>query len=55
MVLAAILAIAWWPIAIIWSLNTLFGAGIPVTLQTWLSVVILLAALRLAPASSKKD
>ena len=29
------------PILIIWSLNTLFGMGIPFTIWTWLSVVIL--------------
>ena len=29
------------PILIIWSLNTLFGMGIPITIWTWLSVVIL--------------
>ena len=29
------------PILIIWSLNTLFGMGIPFTIWTWLAVVIL--------------
>ena len=29
------------PILVIWSLNTLFGMGIPFTIWTWLSVVIL--------------
>ena len=29
------------PILIIWSLNTLFGMGIPFTIRTWLAVVIL--------------
>lgn len=38
--LAAILIVIG-PILIIWSLNTLFGMGIPFTIWTWLAVVIL--------------
>ena len=34
------------PILIIWSLNTLFGMGIPFTIWTWLSVVILGSVLK---------
>ena len=29
------------PILVIWAINTLFGMGIPFTIWTWLSVVIL--------------
>lgn len=37
------------PFALIWSLNTLFGAGIDVTLETWLAALFVL--LVFAPKS----
>ena len=41
------------PILIIWSLNTLFGMGIPFTIWTWLSVVILGSVLKTKVTISK--
>lgn len=36
-----------WPIAIIWALNVLFPtAAIPVTLETWAAVFIIMIALQ---------
>lgn len=40
-ILFAAILIVIGPILIIWSLNTLFGMGIPFTIWTWLAVVIL--------------
>ena len=34
------------PIALIWSLNTLFSLAIPYTLETWLAAFIIPAAIK---------
>lgn len=34
------------PLTIIWSLNVLFTIGIPYSLETWLSVIILYATIK---------
>jgi len=44
LLLAAILI--FWPIFAIWSVNTLFGLSIPVTLKTWASAFFLGVFLR---------
>ncbi len=44
LILIGLLVIAlllFWPLAVIWALNTLFGLTIPFTPWTWLSVIIL--------------
>jgi hypothetical protein len=46
--IVAILAIIWWPIAVIWSVNTLFDTGIPVNIKTWFAVVLLLTVLKVS-------
>ncbi len=37
----AIIAIALGPLALLWSLNTLFGLGIAYTLKTWVAALLL--------------
>lgn len=43
-----------WPICAIWSLNTLFGLGIPYTVNTWLAVLLLVSILRFQFPSPEK-
>jgi hypothetical protein len=50
----SILFIVWWPLAVIWSLNTLFDTGIPYSLKTWAAVAVLATILRLATLSPEK-
>lgn len=33
-----------WPFALIWSANTLFGLGIEYTLWTWLAALVIMVA-----------
>ena len=42
------------PIAVIFSLNTLFGLAIPVDFNTWVSVVVLYCFLNAAISTSVK-
>jgi len=44
----AVLAILWWPIAIIWCVNTLFNTEIPVTAKTWVAVALLVTIFRVS-------
>jgi hypothetical protein len=47
-ILIGILVIAlliFWPLAVIWALNTLFGLTIQFTFWTWLAVFVLTATL----------
>jgi len=46
MLLLVLLLVIGMPVAVIWSVNTLFGLTIPFTLQTWLATVILVGVLR---------
>ena len=46
MLLLVLLLVIGMPVAVIWSVNTLFGLTIPLTLQTWLATVILVGVLR---------
>lgn len=41
LILLAVLLVIFGPLAIIWSLNTLFALAIPYTFWTWLAVVVL--------------
>lgn len=45
-VLLALLLAVVWPLAIAWSINTLFGTEIPMNPRTWLAVVVLVFVLR---------
>jgi hypothetical protein len=42
-----ILLIVFWPLAVIWSMNTLFPTlGIPYNLYTWLAVAVITATFK---------
>jgi hypothetical protein len=54
--LLAIAIIIGAPLALIWSLNTLFPIlAIPYTLETWLAAFIIPAAFKATVATNKKD
>lgn len=42
-VIALILWVFLWPLAVIWALNTLFALGIGYTFWNWLAMVVLVA------------
>ena len=42
-VVALILWVFFWPLAVIWALNTLFALGIAYTFWNWLAMVVLVA------------
>ena len=43
-VVAVLALLLFWPFALIWAVNTLFGAGIAYTFWTWLAAFIMMAA-----------
>jgi hypothetical protein len=51
--LLVIALLLFWPLAVLWSLNTLFGLAIPFTFWTWLSVIILTATFNSTRLNSK--
>lgn len=53
-ILAAVLLIVWWPLGVIWSLNTLFGLHIPMDFRAWMAVIILVSVLRVSFTPSSK-
>jgi hypothetical protein len=50
-VVLLILWIIFWPFAVIWAANTLFGFGIAYTFWTWLATVVLTATFGRAVVS----
>lgn len=53
-VLLSLLFIVWWPLAVIWSVNTLFRADIPYNFSTWVATVVLVTILRVSTLYSEK-
>lgn len=53
-VLLSLLFIVWWPIAVIWSVNTLFRADIPYNFSTWVATVVLATIFRVSTLYSEK-
>jgi hypothetical protein len=53
-VILVILFAVWWPLAVIWSLNTLFDTGIPYSIKTWAAVAVLTTIVKLVTISSEK-
>lgn len=53
-IILAVVAIIWWPFAVIWSVNTLFNTGIPMNFRTWAATALLVALLRFNLDSTKK-
>lgn len=43
-VIAALALMLFWPFALIWSANTLFGLGIEYTFWTWLAALVIMVA-----------
>jgi hypothetical protein len=50
----AVLAIIFWPYAIIWAVNTLFGFNIAYTFINWLAVLVLSATFGKTTVNTKK-
>ena len=56
MIIGALIAlIIFAPLAVIWSLNTLFGLGIAYTFTNWLAMVILTGTFGKANVKINKD
>lgn len=43
-VIAVLALVLFWPFALIWAVNTLFGLGIAYTFWTWLAAMIIMVA-----------
>jgi hypothetical protein len=43
-VIAALALVLFWPFALIWAVNTLFGTAIAYTFWTWLAAMVMMAA-----------
>ena len=52
--LLSLFFIAWWPLAVVWSLNTLFQTQIPYALNTWAAVVVIVTLVRVSTISPEK-
>jgi len=50
----ALLVIIFWPYAIIWAVNTLFGFNIAYTFINWLAVLVLSATFGKTTVNTKK-
>lgn len=55
LVLAIILLLMVTPMAFLWSINSLFGLGIPYTIHSFLAAWILLFVIRLVTRSNEKN
>ena len=52
--LLSVLLVVWWPLAVVWSLNTLFQTEIPYSFKTWVAVVVIVTFIRVSTISSEK-
>lgn len=55
LVLAVILLLMVTPMAFLWSINSLFGLGIPYTIHSFLAAWVLLFVIRLVTRSNEKN
>lgn len=46
MIILSFLLVVWWPIAVIWAINTLFRTEIPVNIQTWIATALLVSLFK---------
>lgn len=46
-----VIAVVFWPAALIWALNVLFGLSIPFTFKTWLAAWIITSLFALSRSS----
>jgi hypothetical protein len=54
-IIAIVALVVFWPFAIIWAANTLFGLGIDYTFWTWLAAMVVMAAFGKTHVNIKKD
>ena len=54
LMILSFLAVVWWPIAVIWAINTLFKTGIPVNIQTWIATALLVSLFKINLESYSK-
>ena len=54
-IIAILALVLFWPFAIIWAVNTLFGLGIAYTFWTWLAAMVIMAAFGKTHVNIKKD
>lgn len=54
-IIAIVALVLFWPFAIIWAANTLFGLGIAYTFWTWLAAMIIMAAFGKTHVNIRKD
>lgn len=52
--ISALLGAIFWPLVVIWALNTLFALGIAYTFWTWLAVLVLTLTFGKAHVEVKK-
>ena len=52
-VILAGVALVWAPLALIWSINVLFGLGIAYTFKTWAAALLLVAIFGSSKGGSK--
>lgn len=53
-VITVLLMVLFWPFALIWAVNTLFGLGIEYTFWTWLAALVMMAAFGKAHVKVEK-
>jgi hypothetical protein len=49
-----LILIVFWPLVIVWAMNTLFGLGIAYTFWNWLAALVLLLAIKARVTTEKK-
>lgn len=54
LLILSLLLVALWPLAVVWSINTLFGTSIPYNLSTWAATVVLVTIIRISTLSPEK-
>lgn len=54
LVMIVVALVIFWPLVMIWSINTLFGLGIPYTFWTWLAMLVLNLAFGAKATTSSK-
>ena len=54
-IIAMVALVLFWPFAIIWAANTLFGLGIAYTFWTWLAAMIIMVAFGKTHVNIKRD
>lgn len=53
-IIISLLLVALWPLAVVWSVNTLFETNIEYNLKTWAAIVVLFSVLKVASTKIEK-